>query len=236
MQPGTREVTLMKNVRSRPSGIVLTLALVVAFSVAVGPSLADDPEKNKPEESKQAESKSAPPAKKPAEQAEAPSVDSRAVKKPPKEAEVYVFTNADLQPSEGALTESRIDDPAPSANPAPSAAPAPSDPLTWLQDQQKARVDRQQRIEAAEREVEAAGRQVANLEKQSFAVRNPFGARPDLDEEEKQQRAVEREKTKSGAGGETATQRLERTQQMLAEARQRLQAAEQELAAARAGR
>ncbi len=211
----------MKNVRSRPSGIVLMLALVVAFAVAVGPSLADDPDKGKTEESKQAESKSAPPAKKPAERAEAPSVDSQAVKKPPKEAEVYVFTNADLQPSEGTLTESRPVDPA------PSAAPALPDPLTWLQDQQKARVDRQQRIEAAEREVEAAGRQVANLEKQKLAVSNPFSARPDLDEEEK---------TKRGAGGETPTQRLERTRQMLAEARQRLQAAEQELAAARAGR
>jgi len=105
-------------------------------------------------------------------------------------------------------------------------AVAPADPMRALIDQQAAAATRQRRIAEAESDLEAAKTRLANLEVQLLAARNPFSKRPQLSDEEKEERRT---------SGETAAQRYERTQEQVEAARAEVGAAEELLAQLRAG-
>ena len=107
---------------------------------------------------------------------------------------------------------------------APKASDA-KDPLETMAERKSRAEDQQQRVVEARSEVESARQQVARLEKQLLAVKNPFAARPELDEEEKARRSERAEGT---------AERLARTQKELDEARQRLAEAQRGLSEARA--
>ena len=99
--------------------------------------------------------------------------------------------------------------------------------LRWLQQQEREKASRSVRIAEAQAELDAAEAKLANLEKQLLATVNPFSARPQLSDEEKELRRT---------SGETALERRERTKQLADEARAEVQAARTKLDQARRGR
>jgi hypothetical protein len=139
------------------------------------------------------------------------------------------FSNDDL--------ESMYGKPEPAA-PAPTPAKAASkptdgaktdraktaDPLAAMEDAKAREAERRQRVADATTALESARAEVARLEKQVLAIKNPFSARAELSDEEKAKRFE---------GQESASARLARTEKMLDEARQRLAEAERGLAEAR---
>lgn len=147
---------------------------------------------------------------------------------------VKVFTNKDLERMFGGESEETAESSAdtPTAETA-RAAPEPGkptqpqiDPLAQMKQEQAARAQRQQLVVQAEADLEAARAKLENLEVQLLASRNPFSARPQLSDEEKEIRAT---------SGETAAERNKRTQHLVDQAREEVAAAEKALAEAKAG-
>jgi len=139
-----------------------------------------------------------------------------------------VIGNDDLEAMYGPAEEQL---PSPAAGDAlatePKGEATDGGPLQALRDEQAGAAEDRQRTAGAQETVAAVRQEVARLEKQLLAIKNPFAARPELNDEEKEKRA----KTT-----EPATARLARTEKQLAEARQRLAEAEGELADARTSR
>lgn len=151
--------------------------------------------------------------------------------KAPQQDAVKVYTNADLEKMFDIVAEEDREQPA--ATPAPAegsekAEPkSETDPLTWLRQRQGAQREHRKAVSEAEAALNAARAQLANLERQLLAARNPFSARPELSDEEK---ATRRD------SGETAAKRYERTQELVEKAREEIRVAEAELARLRAER
>jgi hypothetical protein len=93
-----------------------------------------------------------------------------------------------------------------------------------MEQEKKARAAKGERVAEAESKLAAAREKLKNLETQLLATRNPFSARPQLSEEEREQRMT---------SGETAAERNKRTQELVDEARAKVAEAEAELARAR---
>ncbi len=152
-------------------------------------------------------------------------------KKTPQE-EVKVYTNADLEKMFDIVVDEDREQPA-AKPPATSKGPEKAepkkapDPLTWLRQRQDAQREHHKAVAEAEAAVTAGKQQVANLERQLLATRNPFSARPELSDEEKAKRQE---------GGEGASNRYERTEELVEKAREAVRAAESELARLRAAR
>ena len=152
-------------------------------------------------------------------------------KAPQKEA-VKVYTNADLEKMFDIVAKEDREQPAAesplaakgSEGAEPKKAP---DPLAWLRQRQNAQREHAKAVSEAEASLTAARQQLANLERQLLASRNPFSARPDLSDEEKAQRRD---------SAESAAKRHERTQELVEKAREAVHAAESELARLRAER
>ena len=157
--------------------------------------------------------------------------DRVATGKAHQKAPVKVYTNADLEKMFDIVAE---EDREPAA-PAPEgtaesekAEPAKvPDPLTWLRHRQNAQRDHAKAVAEAQASVTAAKQQLAALERQLLAARNPFSARPNLSDEEKEERRK---------SGESAAQRYDRTRELVEKAREAVRAAESELARLRAAR
>jgi hypothetical protein len=135
-----------------------------------------------------------------------------------------VFTNEDLTRMFGPAEES---EPEPSGSGAQATADTPEnapDPLALMEQEQKDQASREQTIAEAEAKLAAAQEKLKNLEVQLLATRNPFSARPELSEEEQEQRAT---------SGETAAERNARTQKLVEEAKAEVAEAEVELRRAR---
>lgn len=151
----------------------------------------------------------------------------------PKSGAVKVYTNADLEKVVDSVAEgNREQPPADTVGAAAKGSEKPdptsiTDPLTWLQQRQSAQREHRSAVSEAQAAVKAAREQLANLEHQLLAARNPFSARPRLSDEEKKTRRD---------GGETAAQRYERTKELVEKARAETRAAEAELARLRAER
>ena len=111
----------------------------------------------------------------------------------------------------------------PVSAPAAPAGAAPGNPLALLEQSERSAAEKAQRLAAAEAEVAAARKLVADLEKQVLAIKNPFAARPELSEEE-------REKRESDT---SVAERMARSESQLDEARLSLKDAEADLARAR---
>jgi len=152
--------------------------------------------------------------------------------KPPQRGSVKVYTNADLakmfpvvaeEDREKPATETKTAEGTPAETDTPAApdAPAEPDPLTWLNQRQQAQREHQVAIERAQSALTTARSNLANLERQAMAARNPYSARPQLPDEEIEKRRQ---------GGETAAQRNERTQGLVEKAREAVRAAEAEIA------
>ena len=158
--------------------------------------------------------------------------DRVTTKKTPQNEDVKVYTNADLEKMFDIVAEEDREQPAAkppavakgSETTEPTKAP---DPLTWLRQRQDAQREHGKAVAVAEAAVTSANQQVANLERQLLAARNPFSARPELSDEEKAKRQE---------GGESAAKRYERTQELVEEAREAVRAAESDLARLRAER
>jgi hypothetical protein len=154
--------------------------------------------------------------------------------KPDSPGTVRVFTNKDLERMFGdesqETSESSADTPSAEtaqAAPEPRKSTQPTvDPLAQMKQEQAARAQRQQLVAQAEADLEAARAKLENLEVQLLASRNPFSARPQLSDEEKELRAT---------SGETAAERNKRTQLLVDQAREEVAAAEKTLAEAKAG-
>jgi hypothetical protein len=154
--------------------------------------------------------------------------------KPDSPGTVRVFTNKDLERMFGdesqETSESSADTPSAEtaqAAPEPRKSTQPTvDPLAQMKQEQAARAQRQQLVAQAEADLEAARAKLENLEVQLLASRNPFSARPQLSDEEKELRAT---------SGETAAERNKRTQLLVDQAREEVAAAEKALAEAKAG-
>jgi hypothetical protein len=157
--------------------------------------------------------------------------------------DVTVYTNALLAerfadaeaptPAEGFTTEdlvSRFGEPSPGA-PEASAPASPAGgtekPLAWLEQQEQERNIRAARVSEAEAELAAAQEKLENLKVQLLAARNPFSARPQLSDEEKELRKD---------SGESASERYERTELLVEEAEAEVAAARQKLSRAKSGR
>ena len=145
---------------------------------------------------------------------------------------VKIYTNADLEKMFNIVAEEDREQPAGkpptvakgSETTEPKKAP---DPLTWLRQRQDAQRKHAKAVSDAQAALTAATQQVANLERQLLAARNPFSARPALSDDEKAKRQE---------GGESAGKRYERTQELVEKAREAVRAAESELARLRAER
>jgi hypothetical protein len=144
-----------------------------------------------------------------------------------------VFTNALLDKLFGASEEGENAAAAPGTptpgtpTPAtPGSDAAPADPLQVMQDGIAERNQQQRMIADAQNELDAATAKLAKLEVQLLATGNPFSARPDLSDEEKEYRAN---------SGESAEDRRNRTVTMVDEAKAEVKAAEDKLSALRAG-
>lgn len=135
-------------------------------------------------------------------------------------ADVKVFTNEDL----GTAPPSESPPSAPTDE-AEAPAPASADPLMWLEKQQAEEQDRAARVAEAEAAVNQARERVANLQSQVLAIKNPFAARPQLSEKERERREADR----------STVDRLNRVQEELEQARAELAEAEAALDRARAG-
>lgn len=177
------------------------------------------------EEEKKEEQKATEEAAKPAKaEAESPA-DPAAPEK--KRSEAEVFTNEDLERLFGGAEEETVPPPD-GAAPAEGAVPPetrpqepaqPADPLQWMQDRGDQAAERQQQIAGADAAVTAAKQKVADLEKRLLALRNPFMARPDIPDDEKDE-----------WDGQGTKERVDTTEEQLRLAREELQTAEQELA------
>lgn len=144
------------------------------------------------------------------------------------EKKIKVYTNADLEKMFKIVAEEdRATPPAPpptegAAKDAPKKDP---DPLTWLRQRQDAQRENSKAVSEARAALTAARQNLANLERQQLAARNPFSARPKLSDEEKAARQD---------SGESAAQRYDRTKELVEKAREEVRAAEAELARLRA--
>ena len=152
-------------------------------------------------------------------------------KAPQKEA-VKVYTNADLKKLvEIVAKEDRerqaAKSPAEAKRPDEAEPKKAPDPLTCLRQRQDAQREHGKAVSEAQAALTAAQQQLASLERQLLAARNPFSARPVLSDEEKAKRRD---------SGESAEQRHERTQELVEKAREAVRAAESELARLRAER
>jgi hypothetical protein len=152
-------------------------------------------------------------------------------KKAPKKETVKVYTNADVKKYAEPETKA---DAKPSATPEgteqKAEKPEPKktvDSLTWLRQRQDAQREHAKAVSEAEAALATAKQQLANLERQLLAARNPFAARPELSDEEKSKRKD---------SGESAAQRHERTKELVEKSREAVRAAESELARLRAQR
>jgi hypothetical protein len=171
-----------------------------------------------------------------AEEAKSPYLRVATGKAPKKDGE-RVYTNADLEKMFGVIVELSREEAANETETAPvdseasaeeAAKPAKgSDSLKWLRQRQEAQRAHSVALAEAEAALNAARENLSKVERQQLAARNPFSARPDLSEEEKERRRE---------GGETAAQRFERTTQLLEQAREQVRAAEAVLARLRAQR
>ena len=137
-----------------------------------------------------------------------------------------VYTNADLEKLVDSIAEEHGEQPpadVAGASAEESEKPdskSDTDPLTWLQQRQSAQREHRQAVSEAQAAVNAARQNLANLERQLLAARNPFSARPQLSDEEKTARRED---------GETAAERHERTKELVEKARAEIQVAEAEL-------
>lgn len=173
-----------------------------------------------------------------ADEPESPYARVATGKPAPKDDDVKIYTNEDLKKMFNIVAlEDRETPPGETPQPAPVAetaqptttdgSPAPVDALTRMRQRQAAKAEHRKAIAAAQSAVNSARLKLANLERQLLAARNPFSARPELTDEERAKRQE---------GGETAAQRYERTEMMVAAAREEIRAAEAELARLRAER
>lgn len=159
-----------------------------------------------------------------------------------KKAEAKTYTNDDLEEGESPkLTYTNEDlarmfgpsrDESTEASPGSSGSAAASgsddsnyDPLAAMEKEKQENADREKRITEAESTLAAAQAKLKNLEVELLATRNPFSARPQLSEEEKEHRAT---------AGESAAERNARVQKAVEKARAEVAEAEAALAQARA--
>jgi len=141
---------------------------------------------------------------------------------------VKVYTNADLEKMFNIVAgEDRETPPAttPTEEAAEEAPKKDPDPLTWLRQRQDAQREHSKAVSEARAALNAARQNLANLERQQLAARNPFSARPKLSDEEKAARQD---------SGESAAQRYDRTKELVEKVREEVRAAEAELARLRA--
>ena len=116
------------------------------------------------------------------------------------EEEVLTFTTEDLERKYGKSEKAKpkpkpVDEPqanAPKGQPgaehsANEAAPqdADPDPLSWLKAREEAKREKAAQLAEAQRRVQAAQDKVAELQKRSASLRNPFLGRPQPTDEEK---------------------------------------------------
>lgn len=144
--------------------------------------------------------------------------------------DVKVYTNEDLKKRFGIAEE---EDREAAAKPdvkergAGETVAQTNDPLAWLQQRRAAQQEQRLALDQAQKAIVAARERLANLKKQLLAARNPFAARPQLSKEEKQTRSEARE---------TASERYQRTEKLVADAHEAVRAAEAELARLRSKR
>ena len=170
-----------------------------------------------------------------AEETQRSPYDRVATGKPPQRDEtVKVYTNSDLEKLFGIVAEEdreagAADDADERPTPATNRRPAKSsdDALKWLQERRAQQAASATAMQEAQSELAKARERLANLEKQLMAVRNPFSARPQLTEEEKEQRRNQ---------PESANERYKRTEALVEEAREEVRAAEAKLAEIRSQR
>lgn len=231
---------------SRPRKFPATAGLL-ALIVAVAPgavALQEQPEKKEKTETSEKTEKT--PTAKASDEAKAKLPSNKGVVLRPKEVDgtvsayaaavrkpdpdARVFTNADLEKLWAGDTAAWATTPSGSGSSDAAPTPGPGvetplamDPLKYLQSKEASAADRQTAIADAERELAAARAQVASLEKQLLAIRNPFSARPELSEDEKEARGKDT----------SVAERIARTEEQLALARERVTAAEQKLARSR---
>jgi len=144
--------------------------------------------------------------------------------KAPKKEAVRVYTNADLKKlpevaAEAGEGQAAVETPATAKGSEKEPEKGP-DPLTWLRQRQDAQRKHGKAVSEAEAVLAAAKQQLASLERQMLAARNPFSARPQLSDEEKAERRD---------SGESASKRYERTQELVEKTREAVRVAEAEL-------
>ena len=157
--------------------------------------------------------------------------DSVASGKAPKKEATKVYTNADLKKlpeiaAKAGEGQAAVETAATAKGSEKEPEKAP-DPLTWLRQRQDAQREHGKAVSEAEAVLTAAKQQLANLERQLLAARNPFSARPKLSDEEKAERQDNRE---------SAAERYERTQELVEKTREAVRVAEAELLRLRAAR
>lgn len=215
------------------------LALGLGLLLVAAPSVlrADDSEDKAPpakqERAKESPAKPQPTGGKRIEPHTAPAKSpfmaaARANQKPAESA--LVFDNDDLEARYGPVEEAPASPVQAEANNAEGKDAAKgkdaaegkeaADPLKSMEEEQAAAKEQRERVAAAQKNLSAARQEVTRLEKQMLAIKNPFSARPDLSDEEKEARAK---------SAESAPELLARTQKQLDEARQKLAEAEKEL-------
>jgi hypothetical protein len=143
--------------------------------------------------------------------------------------DVKVYTNEDLEKMFGIVEEADRDDGSPPESIASrdTSTTAQPDPLTWMRQNQAAQRDQRMAREKAQERLAQARAELAGLEKQLLAARNPFSARPVLSEDERKLRST---------SGESAADRYKRTEQLVEAARQAVKDAEAEVARLRSQR
>jgi hypothetical protein len=203
----------------KPASNLLPWLLVLVLVAFLAPvAVAEEEKKEEPK----TEEKAAEPAK------AKPDSPADPVASEKTGSEVEVFTNEDLDRLFGGAGEEETVLPPAEGTPADGAVPAeagpgepaqPADPLQWMQDRSARAAERQQQIAEAEAAVSAATRRVADLEKRLLALRNPFMARPEIPDDEREE-----------WDGQGAKERVDSTEEQLQQAREELQTAEQELA------
>lgn len=182
------------------------LALVV---LGMSNSFASFAEEKKPEKAPSSPTKANDNATKSSESASVTpataSVYFRAVRA--KDPNAIVFTNDNL--NEVAPMPPAADGNPPASPVAQDPTAPDGDPLVWMKEQEERGVERTEMLQAAEKELESARARLDNLKKQLLASTNPYSARPQLSEEEKELRAT---------SGETAEQRRDRTRALVEQA------------------